>query len=102
MFAIILKYCCFTFCRFLKQKKDSDPNFVNFIEQRRGADTHTLESLLLLPVSRINEYDRILGQLLDLTPQDHTDYSYLKEAYDKMHFVRFLIATVLHRHRHMY
>jgi hypothetical protein len=73
--------------RFLRQKKDGDPNFVNFIEQRRGAELHTLESLLQLPVSRIKEYTKLLVQLLDVTSEDHIDYSDLREASHRLNLV---------------
>ena len=81
------------FCRFLRQKKDGDPNFVNFIEQRRGAELHTLESLLQLPVSRIKEYTKLLVQLLDVTPEDHIDYSDLREASHRLNLVSIYLCT---------
>ena len=81
------------FCRFLRQKKDGDPNFVNFIEQRRGAELHTLESLLQLPVSRIKEYTKLLVQLLDVTSEDHIDYSDLREASHRLNLVSIYLCT---------
>ncbi len=37
--------------RLLKDKRQMDDSFNNFLELRRGAAMHTLESLMLLPVS---------------------------------------------------
>lgn len=37
-------------CRLLRWKQDNDPAFVNFLQKKRGAARHTLESLMLLPV----------------------------------------------------
>ena len=36
--------------RLLRWKQDNDPAFVNFLQKKRGAARHTLESLMLLPV----------------------------------------------------
>ena len=38
-------------CRLLRWKQDNDPAFVNFLSKKRGAARHTLESLMLLPVT---------------------------------------------------
>ena len=73
--------------RYLKQRKAADPVFVNFIEQIRGAERHTLESLLRLPISRIWDYDKLVDHLMSVTPDDHPDYSHLKEASMKLHTV---------------
>jgi hypothetical protein len=37
--------------RLLKDKRASDESFNKFLELKRGAAMHTLESLMLLPVS---------------------------------------------------
>ena len=37
--------------RLLRWKQDNDPAFVNFLSKKRGAARHTLESLMLLPVT---------------------------------------------------
>lgn len=38
-------------CRLLKEKRAVDESFNRFLEMKRGAAMHTLESLMLLPVS---------------------------------------------------
>ena len=38
-------------CRLLKEKRMVDESFNRFLEMKRGAAMHTLESLMLLPVS---------------------------------------------------
>lgn len=38
-------------CRLLKDKRALDESFNRFLEMKRGAAMHTLESLMLLPVS---------------------------------------------------
>lgn len=73
--------------RYLKQRKASDPVFVSFTEQRRGAERHTLESLLRLPISRIWEYDKLIEQLMAVTSEVHPDFPNLKEASVKLHAV---------------
>lgn len=75
------------FHRYLKQRKETDPIFVSFTQQRRGAELHTLESLLQLPISRIWEYDKLIVQLMAVTPEFHPDYPNLKEASLKLHAV---------------
>ena len=94
-----MKYCSFviSLCvcatyvyyirRYLKQRKAADPVFVNFIEQIRGAERHTLESLLRLPISRIWDYDKLVDHLMSVTPDGHPDYSHLKKASMKLHTV---------------
>lgn len=37
-------------CRLLKDKRGMDESFNKFLEMKRGAAMHTLESLMLLPV----------------------------------------------------
>ena len=37
-------------CRLLKDKRQMDDSFNSFLELKRGAAMHTLESLMLLPV----------------------------------------------------
>jgi hypothetical protein len=59
--------------RLLKQKR-KDESFSKFLDIKRGAAMHTLESLMLLPVQRVSDYQRYLTQLLSLTPLDHPDY----------------------------
>ena len=76
--------------RYLKQRKATDPIFVSFTEQIRGAERHTLESLLRLPISRIWEYDKLIEQLIAVTTDDHPDYPNLKEASVKLHAVCFV------------
>lgn len=39
--------------RLLKDKRAMDESFNRFIEMKRGAAMHTLESLMLLPVSLV-------------------------------------------------
>ena len=41
-----------SFYRLLKEKRHKEEEFVEFCKLRRGAARHTLESLLLLPVSK--------------------------------------------------
>ena len=41
--------CCS--CRLLKDKRAMDESFNRFLDMKRGAAMHTLESLMLLPVS---------------------------------------------------
>jgi len=45
-------------CRLLKDKRATDESFSKFLELKRGAARHTLESLMLLPVSSL---DRVAG-----------------------------------------
>lgn len=59
--------------RLLKQKR-MDESFTRFLDIKRGAAMHTLESLMLLPVQRLTDYHRYLSQLLSLTSRDHRDY----------------------------
>lgn len=79
--------CYIHLCRYLKQRKASDPIFVSFTEQRRGAERHTLESLLRLPISRIWEYDKLIWQLMAVTSECHPDFPNLKEVSVKLHAV---------------
>ena len=67
-----------------------------FIESRRGAERHTLESLLQLPIVRIWEYDKLLVQLLTVTPEHHVDYPLLKSASDSLHYVSVIASSVLY------
>lgn len=46
------------FLRLLKDKRATDESFSKFLELKRGAARHTLESLMLLPVSTL---DRVAG-----------------------------------------
>ena len=43
--------CAIIYCRLLKDKRVMDDSFNSFLELKRGAAMHTLESLMLLPVS---------------------------------------------------
>ena len=45
---IVLIFFC---SRLLKDKRAMDESFNKFLEMKRGAAMHTLESLMLLPVS---------------------------------------------------
>ncbi|XP_064404393.1 uncharacterized protein LOC135349721 isoform X2 [Halichondria panicea] len=67
-------------CKLLKDKRQMDDSFNSFLELRRGAAMHTLESLMLLPVQRIYEYHKLLVQLFKITPKEHPDYSDLRYA----------------------
>ena len=82
--------CLLYLHRYLKQRKETDPIFVSFTQQRRGAERHTLESLLQLPISRIWEYDKLVQQLMAVTPVVHPDYPNLKEASLKLRAVSLL------------
>ncbi|XP_071955173.1 uncharacterized protein [Antedon mediterranea] len=58
----------------LHQKVATSREFVSFCKSQRGAIRHSVESLLLLPVQRIPQYDRHLRQLKDSLPHSRNDY----------------------------
>ncbi|XP_064629572.1 uncharacterized protein LOC135488737 isoform X2 [Lineus longissimus] len=64
----------------LRKKRDTDEEFVQFCKLRRGAARHSLDSLLLLPVQRIPEYDKYLQELHDETSTTHPDYEELSKT----------------------
>jgi hypothetical protein len=64
----------------LLKDKCRDEAFSRFLEMKRGAARHTLESLMLLPVQRIYEYHRLLVQLFTITSKDHPDYNDLRHT----------------------
>ena len=54
--------------RLLKDKRASDESFNKFLELKRGAAMHTLESLMLLPVSGLDLSPLSLSFSLSLSP----------------------------------
>ncbi|EDV24565.1 uncharacterized protein TRIADDRAFT_56489 [Trichoplax adhaerens] len=68
----------------LKSKKSNDPTFSDFLRTQRLSAHHSLESLLLAPVQRIPQYNRLLGDLIEKTSEDHPDYKYLIETKEQV------------------
>ncbi|XP_014670966.1 PREDICTED: rho guanine nucleotide exchange factor 39-like [Priapulus caudatus] len=57
-----------------------------------------LNALLITPVQRIPRYKMLLGELLENTPENHDDYSLLKEAVDHISQVALHINENVREH----
>ncbi|XP_066279102.1 uncharacterized protein [Branchiostoma lanceolatum] len=68
----------------LRQKRETDEEFLEFCNIRRGAARHSIDSLLLLPVQRVPQYNKILSDLLKETPSDHPDFDDLTKAANRV------------------
>ncbi|XP_077977754.1 uncharacterized protein LOC144433321 [Glandiceps talaboti] len=68
----------------LNEKKNSDIDFKEFCQKQRGAARHSIDSLLLLPVQRIPQYDQYLTSLLEKTPKSHPTYEDLHPVVQKV------------------
>ncbi|XP_022101523.1 uncharacterized protein LOC110985084 isoform X2 [Acanthaster planci] len=54
--------------------RNNNKDFVHLCHEKRGSSWHTLDSLLLLPVQRVSQYDKYLSEYYDHTPPRHPDY----------------------------
>lgn len=59
----------------------NNEKFRNFLAKVKCS--HTLDSLLLMPIQRVPRYEMILKELIKRTSEDHPDYENLKEAQSK-------------------
>jgi hypothetical protein len=78
----------------LKQLKSSSKQFKEFIElaeQRPELNFSDLESLLILPIQRIPQYNMLLSDLFKNTWVEHPDYKNIKQAVKTMHEIATLV-----------
>ncbi len=78
----------------MKQLKSSNKQFKEFIEQaeqRPELNFSDLESLLILPIQRIPQYNMLLSDLLKNTWTEHPDYKNIKQAVKTMHEIATLV-----------
>ncbi|XP_071800870.1 uncharacterized protein [Asterias amurensis] len=60
--------------------RNNNRDFIHLCNEKRGTSWHTLESLLLLPVQRVSQYDKYLSEYYNHTPPSHPDYSDVCQA----------------------
>ncbi|XP_074626106.1 uncharacterized protein LOC141884261 isoform X1 [Acropora palmata] len=74
-------YLTFKFARALmRQKRESDSEFMSFVHSQRAFHRPQLDALLLKPVQHVVECERILSNLLEKTPETHRDYNELSKV----------------------
>lgn len=82
---------------FSKYKRTNE-SFSVFIDQNEPSndefDKKSFPELLLLPLNRISEYSKLLGDLLWLTSESHPDYKDLIFAYDSIHKLEIDIQNI--------
>ncbi|XP_046861391.1 FYVE, RhoGEF and PH domain-containing protein 4-like [Xenia sp. Carnegie-2017] len=71
----------------IKEWERKSPKFASFKKQQENLDDAKglkLNALLITPIQRIPRYKMLLENLLWKTPEDHDDFSKLKEAVDQI------------------
>ncbi|PIK61238.1 hypothetical protein BSL78_01797 [Apostichopus japonicus] len=58
----------------LNNLRQTNDEFMEYCKELRGAARQSLDSLLLLPVQRVGQYDSFLTNLMDQTSKTHPDY----------------------------
>ncbi|XP_054158189.1 uncharacterized protein LOC128956496 [Oppia nitens] len=64
-----------TILNLLKDKQDTEDEFLVICRLHKGAAKHRLNDLLHLPLDRIAQYDKYLQRLANKTSRDHPDYT---------------------------
>jgi hypothetical protein len=75
----------------LKQSSKAFKEFIAQAEQRPELNFSDLESLLILPIQRIPQYNMLLSDLLKNTWPEHRDYKNIKQAVKTMREIASLV-----------